>query len=65
MQIGKRLCRRSQLNQEDFLKGEQPFKQEELKIGSLAHSIEKTFKITILLGYSRRREPYAPILANL
>jgi hypothetical protein len=33
--------------------------------GSLAHSIERTFKITVSLGNSRRGKPYVPILADL
>jgi hypothetical protein len=32
---------------------------------SLAHSIERTFKITVSLGETRRGKPYVPIVADL
>jgi hypothetical protein len=34
------------------------------RIGSLAYSIERTFKIRVLLGNSRRGKSYLPILVD-
>jgi hypothetical protein len=33
-------------------------------IGSVAHSIERTFKIMVSLGSSRRGKPYVPIVVE-